>query len=181
MRKYSWRGKTGEAEILKHPEHLLFLFCKLLGFFQTLYVCIIWNKLSGSTGVFCLPKRMFLVQHVLPSWVILCNPHSPVLVVQLLNFLLIYPSRNASSHLRFCGFICKPTFCSCNPSQAKGGAQATRKSLNFLALGGSWGEQEPAELPGMSWEEGSALPACTLGVSPYSQLLLSAQSGRVGV
>lgn len=35
MRKYSWRGKTEEAEILKHPEHLLLLSVNSLGSFKS--------------------------------------------------------------------------------------------------------------------------------------------------
>lgn len=34
MRSYSQREKTQEAEILKHPEHLLFLFVDSLGSFK---------------------------------------------------------------------------------------------------------------------------------------------------
>lgn len=150
----------------KTPRAPFVPFCKLLGFFQTLYVCIIWNKLSGSTRALCLPKWMFLVQHVLPSWVTLCNPQSPALVVQMVNIPLIYLSRNASDCLRFCGFISKATFCSCNPSQAKGGAQATRKALNFLTLGGSWGEQEPAQLPGMQLGGRFCTPSSHTGCKP---------------
>lgn len=167
MRKYSWRGKTEEAEVLKHAEHLLFLFSNTLGSFKpstsALFEIIKWIHRSTLA-----PQRMFSVQYVLPSWVTLCSPQSPALVLQMLDIPLIYLSRIASNYLRFCGFISKPTFCSCKPFQAKGGARATRKSLNFLTLGGSWGEQEPPQLPGMQLGGRFCTPSLHTGCEPFS-------------
>lgn len=74
--------------------------------------------------------------------------------------------RGALNYLRFCGFISKPPFCSCNPFQAKGGAQITRKSLDFLALGGSWGEQEPPRLPGVQLGGRFCTPSLHTGCKP---------------
>lgn len=111
-------------------------FCKLFGSFQTLYMCTIWYKWSGSTGVFWLPKGSFQYSMFYPCdspcaarkallWWFWCWTSLSFIFQEMLQtiygFVVLFPS---------------PHFAPAIPSRQK---EATRKSLNFLALGGSWG------------------------------------------